>query len=94
MRGVYIHSTFWGCAVRNGDADGSSYDIVGSPSDKTFGIFAALGTIAFSFGDAMLPEIQVMKKSHTSYYVKRKSSFDFRLSFLQTAQCSRPSVAK
>lgn len=45
-------------ALRNGDADGSSYDIVGSPSDKTFGIFAALGTIAFSFGDAMLPEIQ------------------------------------
>lgn len=35
------------------------YNILGSTPSKVFGIFNALGTIAFSFGDAMLPEIQV-----------------------------------
>lgn len=46
-------------AVRNGDAGHADYSIVGSSNDKVFGVFLALGTVAFSFGDAMLPEIQV-----------------------------------
>ncbi|KAG0622548.1 hypothetical protein M758_3G105800 [Ceratodon purpureus] len=45
-------------ALRNGDAGHADYNIVGSPSGKMFGVFSALGTVAFSFGDAMLPEIQ------------------------------------
>ena len=31
----------------------------GTPAYKIFGIFYSLGTIAFSFGDTILPEIQV-----------------------------------
>lgn len=45
-------------ALRNGDAGNVSYSIVGDEKDKVFGVFLALGTVAFSFGDAMLPEIQ------------------------------------
>lgn len=36
-----------------------SYGLQGSSASKLFKAFNALGTIAFSFGDAMLPEIQV-----------------------------------
>lgn len=36
-----------------------SYSLHGSSSEKIFKAFNALGTIAFSFGDAILPEIQV-----------------------------------
>jgi hypothetical protein len=36
-----------------------SYSLQGSTATKIFRAFNALGTIAFSFGDAMLPEIQV-----------------------------------
>ncbi|KAE8701429.1 hypothetical protein F3Y22_tig00110548pilonHSYRG00963 [Hibiscus syriacus] len=35
------------------------YGLQGSSSAKRFAAFNALGAIAFSFGDAMLPEIQV-----------------------------------
>ncbi|KAK9831715.1 hypothetical protein WJX74_006848 [Apatococcus lobatus] len=35
-----------------------SYSVGGTPAYKIFGIFYALGTIAFSFGDTILPEIQ------------------------------------
>ncbi|GMH20872.1 hypothetical protein Nepgr_022714 [Nepenthes gracilis] len=35
-----------------------SYSLQGSAASKVFKAFNALGTIAFSFGDAMLPEIQ------------------------------------
>lgn len=35
------------------------YRLHGSSSMKIFRAFNALGAIAFSFGDAMLPEIQV-----------------------------------
>jgi hypothetical protein len=38
---------------------GISYSLQGSTATKIFRAFNALGTIAFSFGDAMLPEIQV-----------------------------------
>lgn len=43
------------------DRDSVSYSLQGSSStSKTFRAFNALGAIAFSFGDAMLPEIQVL----------------------------------
>lgn len=44
---------------KNIDRSSVSYSLQGSSSFKMFKAFNALGTIAFSFGDAMLPEIQV-----------------------------------
>lgn len=41
------------------DRDSASYSLQGSSSPKVFKDFNGLGAIAFSFGDAMLPEIQV-----------------------------------
>jgi len=41
------------------DRKSVSYSVQGSSSLKRFKAFNALGAIAFSFGDAMLPEIQV-----------------------------------
>ncbi|KAF9619113.1 hypothetical protein IFM89_005127 [Coptis chinensis] len=41
------------------DRKSISYDLQGSSSAKAFKAFNALGAIAFSFGDAMLPEIQL-----------------------------------
>lgn len=41
------------------DRNSVSYSLQGSSPLKTFKAFNALGAIAFSFGDAMLPEIQV-----------------------------------
>ncbi|XP_044502802.1 GABA transporter 1-like isoform X2 [Mangifera indica] len=43
---------------RNIDRESISYSLRGSSSSKIFTAFNALGAIAFSFGDAMLPEIQ------------------------------------
>lgn len=43
----------------NMDRKSVSYSVQGSSSLKRFKAFNALGAIAFSFGDAMLPEIQV-----------------------------------
>ncbi|XP_057801059.1 GABA transporter 1-like isoform X2 [Salvia miltiorrhiza] len=54
-------STVIGVTVYSGKkADRSmiTYSLQGSSSDKVFRLFNALGAIAFSFGDAMLPEIQ------------------------------------
>ncbi|CAM6049777.1 unnamed protein product [Sphagnum compactum] len=51
VMGLLIH------AGQNKDGP-TDYGVHGTPSNKVFGIFLALGTIAFSFGDAMLPEIQ------------------------------------
>lgn len=50
-----------GVTIYNGkniDRKSVSYSLQGSSSMKMFKAFNALGTIAFSFGDAMLPEIQ------------------------------------
>ncbi|XP_020233343.1 GABA transporter 1 [Cajanus cajan] len=50
-----------GVIIYNGkkiDRTSVSYSLQGSSASKTFKAFNALGTIAFSFGDAMLPEIQ------------------------------------
>ncbi|XP_019188559.1 PREDICTED: GABA transporter 1-like [Ipomoea nil] len=50
-----------GVSIYNGkkvDRRSIRHDVQGRSSSKTFKAFNALGTIAFSFGDAMLPEIQ------------------------------------
>ncbi|XP_076914916.1 GABA transporter 1-like [Bidens hawaiensis] len=50
-----------GVTIYNGkniDRRNISYSLHGSSSSKTFKAFNGLGVIAFSFGDAMLPEIQ------------------------------------
>ncbi|KAA8543325.1 hypothetical protein F0562_021180 [Nyssa sinensis] len=50
-----------GVTIYNGkkiDRESISYSLQGSSSSKIFRAFNALGAIAFSFGDAMLPEIQ------------------------------------
>lgn len=44
---------------KNIDRRSISYSLHGSSSSKMFKAFNGLGVIAFSFGDAMLPEIQV-----------------------------------
>ncbi|XP_042383913.1 GABA transporter 1-like [Zingiber officinale] len=54
-------ATTIGVTIYNGkniDRDSISYGFHGSTSAKIFRAFNALGAIAFSFGDAMLPEIQ------------------------------------
>ncbi|PON37989.1 Amino acid transporter, transmembrane domain containing protein [Parasponia andersonii] len=54
-------STTIGVTIYNGkkiDRKSVNYSLQGSSSTKTFRAFNALGAIAFSFGDAMLPEIQ------------------------------------
>lgn len=54
-------ATTIGVTIYNGkviDRDAVSYSLQGSSSARTFTAFNALGAIAFSFGDAMLPEIQ------------------------------------
>ncbi|XP_057427008.1 GABA transporter 1-like isoform X3 [Lotus japonicus] len=50
-----------GVTIYNGkkiDRTSVSYSLQGSSASKSFKAFNALGIIAFSFGDAMLPEIQ------------------------------------
>ncbi|XWS31478.1 hypothetical protein CRYUN_Cryun23aG0079900 [Craigia yunnanensis] len=50
-----------GVTIYNGkkiDRESVSYSLQGSSSAKRFAAFNTLGAIAFSFGDAMLPEIQ------------------------------------
>ncbi len=41
------------------DVPPADYSIAGSPASITFGVFSALGTVAFAFGDVILVEIQV-----------------------------------
>ncbi|KAK6164574.1 hypothetical protein DH2020_001438 [Rehmannia glutinosa] len=60
-----IHSLRWVNALctlstigKKADRESVSYSLQGSSSAKAFKAFNALGAIAFSFGDAMLPEIQ------------------------------------
>lgn len=49
---------------RPADVPPADYSIVGSPASITFGVFSALGTVAFAFGDTVLPEIQVWAGLH------------------------------
>ncbi|KAI3514600.1 hypothetical protein L1887_13151 [Cichorium endivia] len=54
-------ATTIGVTIYNGkkmDRRSVSYSLPGSSSEKMFKAFNGLGVIAFSFGDAMLPEIQ------------------------------------
>lgn len=39
------------------------YAVTGSPTLKAFGVFMGLGTIAFGFGDTVLPEVQATLKA-------------------------------
>ncbi|KAL6968236.1 hypothetical protein U1Q18_034037 [Sarracenia purpurea var. burkii] len=58
---VGFAGTTIGLTIYNGkkiDRQSVSYSLQGSSSLKMFKAFNALGAIAFSFGDAMLPEIQ------------------------------------
>ncbi|XP_062080785.1 GABA transporter 1-like [Humulus lupulus] len=58
---VGFAATTIGVTIYNGkkiDRSSVNYSLQGSSSAKALKAFNALGTIAFSFGDAMLPEIQ------------------------------------
>ncbi|KAF3436206.1 hypothetical protein FNV43_RR23298 [Rhamnella rubrinervis] len=58
---VGFAGTTIGVTIYNGkkiDRESVSYSLHGSSSTKAYRAFNALGAIAFSFGDAMLPEIQ------------------------------------
>ncbi|CAI9785712.1 unnamed protein product [Fraxinus pennsylvanica] len=58
---ISFAATTIGVTIHNGrtvDRKSISYSLQGSSSAKLFKAFNALGAIAFSFGDAMLPEIQ------------------------------------
>ena len=39
--------------------DEVTYSLPGNKINNLMGVFSGLGTVAFTFGDAMLPEIQV-----------------------------------
>ena len=41
------------------DRSSISYEVPGDMNTRVFGVFLALGAIAFAFGDTVLPEIQV-----------------------------------
>lgn len=64
--------------------------MAGKPTDKMFGIFAALGTVAFSFGDAMLPEIQVPTCSMTPQIQLLFLSVSVVLTFFMELELSSP----
>ncbi|XP_027366831.1 GABA transporter 1-like isoform X4 [Abrus precatorius] len=53
------------------DRTSISYSLQGSSASKAFKAFNALGTIAFSFGDAMLPEIQIYCRPTYDYFEER-----------------------
>lgn len=40
-----------------------SYSLPGDKINNVMGVFSALGTIAFTFGDTLLPEIQVRRRA-------------------------------
>lgn len=39
-----------------------TYEVTTDATDKVFGLFSALGIVAFTFGDTILPEIQYTVK--------------------------------
>ena len=49
--------------------DEVSYSLPGNKINNVMGVLSGLGTIAFTFGDAMLPEIQVGHSSSAMYCV-------------------------
>ena len=63
MRRLCRHSErSFDSAGRNADRDTVDYSLAGSETLQAFGILAALGTIAFSLGDTVLPEVQATCK--------------------------------
>ncbi|KAL3717392.1 hypothetical protein ACJRO7_008904 [Eucalyptus globulus] len=82
-----------GVTIYNGkeiDRKTVSYSLQGSSSTKVFKAFNALGAIAFSFGDAMLPEIQhtVREPARTNVYKGVSAAYTIiLLSYWQLAFC-------
>ncbi|KAF7852076.1 hypothetical protein BT93_L0602 [Corymbia citriodora subsp. variegata] len=82
-----------GVTIYNGkeiDRKTVSYSLQGSSSSKVFKAFNALGAIAFSFGDAMLPEIQhtVREPARTNMYKSVSAAYTIILiSYWQLAFC-------
>uniref|UniRef100_A0A8I6X4V9 Amino acid transporter transmembrane domain-containing protein n=1 Tax=Hordeum vulgare subsp. vulgare TaxID=112509 RepID=A0A8I6X4V9_HORVV len=73
-------ATAIGVAIYDGyriDRNDVGYSLQGSNATKVFRGFNALGTIAFSFGDAMLPEIQstVREPATTNMYKGRAPGY-------------------
>ncbi|CAA3014213.1 GABA transporter 1-like [Olea europaea subsp. europaea] len=86
-------ATTIGVTIYNGrtmDRNSVSYSLQGSSSAKVFKAFNALGAIAFSFGDAMLPEIQstVRKPVRKNMYKGVSAAYTvIVLSYWQLAFC-------
>ncbi|CAJ2627754.1 unnamed protein product [Trifolium pratense] len=82
-----------GVTIYNGkkiDRTSVSYSLQGSSASKSFKAFNALGTIAFSFGDAMLPEIQntVKEPARKNMYKSISAAYTvIVLSYWQLAFC-------
>ena len=52
-----------------------NYEVPGSLTTKIMGVFLALGSIAFAFGDTILPEIQVgFAKIYNQYKEKHRNN--------------------
>ncbi|XP_030929799.1 GABA transporter 1-like [Quercus lobata] len=72
------------------DRNSISYSLQGSSSRKTFRAFNALGINAFSFGDAMLPEIQntMREPARKNMYKGVSAAYSvIILSYWQLASC-------
>ena len=74
LRGVLPDSSHNSCLNKSCfvghqlDRSTINYEVPGSLTTKIMGVFLALGSIAFAFGDTILPEIQVSLASmHRSY---------------------------
>ncbi|XP_010274178.1 PREDICTED: GABA transporter 1-like [Nelumbo nucifera] len=88
---VGFAGTTIGMTIYNGkkiDRKSVRYGLQGSSSSKAFKAFNALGAIAFSFGDAMLPEIQntVMEPAKKNMYKSVSAAYSIIvLSYWQIA---------
>ncbi|XP_058760616.1 GABA transporter 1-like isoform X2 [Vicia villosa] len=82
-----------GVTIYNGkkiDRTSVNYSLQGSSASKSFKAFNALGTIAFSFGDAILPEIQNTVKEPAKKNMYKSISAAYTvivLSYWQLAFC-------
>ncbi|KAK7270311.1 hypothetical protein RIF29_23363 [Crotalaria pallida] len=73
-------ATTIGVTIHNGkkiDRTSINYSLHGNTASKAFTAFNALGTIAFSFGDAMLPEIQntVREPAKKNMYISISAAY-------------------
>lgn len=69
------------CIKNGSEADRSSveYSLAGTEAQKTFGTMAALGIIAFTFGDTLLPEIQATQPRPVNRNMYKGISFTYTL---------------